>query len=201
MVSDPRSSEISARNRDAILDATEAIMRDEGYAAVSSRRVAERAGLKSKLVHYYFDTMDDLFAAVYERSEQEYLQRQLQALTASNPLRAIWELSIHPKRTALAMEMIALSNHRKTIRKQIARSLEQMHQVQTSVIAKYVNEAGLDAARYSPIILSYIISGVSRAIVTESAMGVTTQHAEVLAFAEQRLQEIEGSRHDRGSSG
>jgi TetR/AcrR family transcriptional regulator len=54
--------------RDAILDATESIMVEEGYAAVTSRRVAERAGLKSKLVHYYFRTMEDLFVAVYERS-------------------------------------------------------------------------------------------------------------------------------------
>ena len=40
--------------REAILDAAEAIMVEQGYAAVTFRLVEERAGLKSKLVHYHF---------------------------------------------------------------------------------------------------------------------------------------------------
>ena len=47
--------------RAALLDAAQQLMLDEGYAAVTSRRVAAQAGLKPQLVHYYFRTMDDLF--------------------------------------------------------------------------------------------------------------------------------------------
>jgi hypothetical protein len=36
-------------------------MLDEGYAAVSSRRVAHRLGFNAALVYYYFENMDDLF--------------------------------------------------------------------------------------------------------------------------------------------
>ena len=56
-----------AKNRTVLLDAAEQLMRDEGYAAVTSRRVAEKAGLKPQLVHYYFRTMDDLFLELYRR--------------------------------------------------------------------------------------------------------------------------------------
>jgi AcrR family transcriptional regulator len=194
MRAERKPAEETAKTREAILDATEAIMREEGYAAVSSRRVAEKAGLKSQLVHYHFGSMDDLFVALYERNGRVFLERQLQALTSPNPLRALWELSIHPQRTAFALEMIALSNHRKTIRKQIAQSLEQMHSVQIAVITRYLTERGLDLADYPPVVLSYVIAGVSRALVTESAMGLTDRHAEVTAFAEQRLRELEGTR-------
>ena len=38
-------------------------MIDEGYAAVSTRRVAAKAGLTPPLVHYYFPTTDDLLLA------------------------------------------------------------------------------------------------------------------------------------------
>src|ERR1700758_5191902 len=99
-----KSGEESSSTRDAILDATEAIMVEEGYPAVTSRRVAERAGLKSQLVHYHFGTMDDLFVAVYERSEREFLRRHLQAVSADNPLRALWDLSLHPQRNRLSQE-------------------------------------------------------------------------------------------------
>ena len=42
------------------MDAAEQLLLEEGYAAVTSRRVGARAGLKPQLVHYYFRTMDDL---------------------------------------------------------------------------------------------------------------------------------------------
>jgi AcrR family transcriptional regulator len=177
--------------RDAILDATEAIMIEEGYAAVTSRRVAERAGLKSQLVHYYFGTMDDLFVAVYERVEQEFLQRHLQAATSPNPLRAIWELSIHPKRTRLSQELVALSHHKKAISKITARVMTQMHSVDAAFIARYLDEAGVDRETYPPLVISYMINGLSRLLVTQEAHGVTSGRAEVLAFAERLLNELE----------
>jgi AcrR family transcriptional regulator len=194
---EPRTSEESVGTRDAILDATETIMRDEGYAAVSSRRVAEKAGLRSQLVHYHFGSMDELFVAIYERSEAEYLQRLQQALTSENPLRALWELAIHPKRTALALEMTALSNHRKSLRKQIAHTLDQMHAVQTAIITKYIADAGIDPAAYPPVIISYIIAGVSRSLATETALGFTEMHPEIIAFAERQLAELEKKRQVR----
>jgi AcrR family transcriptional regulator len=54
----------------ALLHAAEQLMLEEGYAAVSSRRVAARAGTNAALVYCYFDTMDDLFLAVLRRQAQ-----------------------------------------------------------------------------------------------------------------------------------
>lgn len=172
-------------------------MVDEGYAAVTSRRVAERAGLKSQLVHYHFGTMDDLFVAVYERSEREFLRRHLQAVTSANPLRALWELSIHPQRTRLAQELTALSNHKKAIRKITARVIEQMHSINSAFITKYLEEAGVDQARYSPMVISYIINGVSRSLVSEEALGVEVGRSEVLACVRSLLTEVEAQHRAR----
>ena len=57
----------SSETRALIIEATEAVIREEGYAAASTRRVALRAGLKPSLVHYYFPTTDDLLLAVFEQ--------------------------------------------------------------------------------------------------------------------------------------
>ncbi|MDT5336021.1 MAG: hypothetical protein QOD90_1526, partial [Mycobacterium sp.] len=56
MASDRRIGAPDAKNRGVLLDAAEQLMIEDGYAAVTSRRVAERAGLKPQLVHYYFRT-------------------------------------------------------------------------------------------------------------------------------------------------
>ena len=60
-----------AKNRAVLLDAAERLLLTEGYAAVTSRRVAAEAGLKPQLVHYYFATMDDLYLAVFRRRAEE----------------------------------------------------------------------------------------------------------------------------------
>jgi AcrR family transcriptional regulator len=186
-----KNSEESVTTREAILNATEAIMVEEGYTAVTSRRVAERAGFKSQLVHYHFGTMDDLLVAVYERSEKDFLRRHLKALSSSNPLRALWELSIHPQRTRLAQELIALSNHKASIRKITARILEQMHSITEAFVGKYLDEAGADREKFPPIVLSHIINGLSRSVVLCEALGLSAGRSEVLAFADRVLGEWE----------
>ena len=98
-----RSTSDNASTKQAILDATEKIMCDEGYAAVSSRRVAEVAGLKSQLVHYHFGTMNNLFLALFRRAEEDFLARQVLSLTSTTPLRSLWEQSLHQSDTRLTM--------------------------------------------------------------------------------------------------
>ena len=55
-----------------IFATTRQLMLDEGYAAVTTRRVAKDAGLTSALVHYYFPTTDDLLVALYRKASEDY---------------------------------------------------------------------------------------------------------------------------------
>ncbi len=71
-----------AKNRTVLLDAAEKVMLEHGYAAVSSRRVAEQAGLKPQLVHYYFVNMDELLAEVFRRRAEQGLEFQAKALAS-----------------------------------------------------------------------------------------------------------------------
>src|SRR5580700_5278602 len=83
----------TSKTRLALLDATERVMLEDGYAAVTSRRVAAEAGLKPQLVHYYFRTMEDLFLALYRRRVDQGFERRAQALLSEQPLWSFWELS------------------------------------------------------------------------------------------------------------
>jgi AcrR family transcriptional regulator len=54
------------RRRDALLDAGVELLTEGGFAAVSHRAVAERAGLPLAATTYYFRSRDDLIAAAFE---------------------------------------------------------------------------------------------------------------------------------------
>ena len=56
--------------RALILDATEKLMVEEGYAAVSSRRIAQELGINAATIHYYYPATDDVFIALHQRMTQ-----------------------------------------------------------------------------------------------------------------------------------
>jgi len=112
MASPRRIAGPNAKNRAVLLDAAERLMLDEGYAAVSSRRVAAAAGLKPQLVHYYFRTMDDLFVEVFRRRAERDLAGFERAIAADGSLRNLWRLNADPHGAAFTMEFVALANHR-----------------------------------------------------------------------------------------
>ena len=78
--------------RNALLDATQALMRDRGYAAVTTRQVAAGAGVDSALVAYYFGSLDGLFVALFQRGAERSFERLQEALGSEQPLWGYWDL-------------------------------------------------------------------------------------------------------------
>ena len=56
-----------AAAEEALLDAAERLLADAGYAAVTTRRLAEEAGVNHGLVHYYFGSNENLLVRALER--------------------------------------------------------------------------------------------------------------------------------------
>ena len=168
----------SAVTRSVILDAAERVMVEEGYAAVTTRRIAERSGLKPPLVHYHFKTTDDLLTALYRRGAEQSLQRHASALAQEDPLTAMWRTNSDKERTALALEFMALANHRKFIREEIARYAEQIRAIQVATLERYLREQGLEGRPFSPLALSVFLAGVARALVMEDGVGIRLGHEE-----------------------
>jgi AcrR family transcriptional regulator len=192
MTSARRIGSPDAKNRAVLLDAAEQLMLEEGYAAVTSRRVAQKAALKPQLVHYYFRTMDDLFLAAFRRRGEDGLRLQAQALQSPQPLWALWRFSTDPAATALTMEYVALANHRKALKAEIAYYAERFRDEQTKALATALRRYGIDLAEVPPLVWSVLITSVSRVLVMEHALGMSLGHPETVAFVERYLHRLEG---------
>jgi AcrR family transcriptional regulator len=74
------------RRRDAIVDAALSVARRKGLAATTVRDVASEMGSSSGLIHHYFETMDDVIAAAFERvAGQDLVETEALLRDAGDP--------------------------------------------------------------------------------------------------------------------
>ncbi|TNM38470.1 TetR/AcrR family transcriptional regulator [Nocardioides albidus] len=109
--------------RAAILDAATDVMRREGVAACSVRRIAKAAGVSPSVIHYYFADAQEIVDFGYASITDRYFAR-LEAVrgTFSDPAADFWHLiaaytepwNAHPRMTLLWSEYYTMSgnNHR-----------------------------------------------------------------------------------------
>jgi AcrR family transcriptional regulator len=169
----------------ALVDAARRLMLESGYAAVTSRKVAARAGLKPQLVHYYFRTMDDLFLAVVRSGAEQNLERQRRALASPEPLRALWEFASDPAGATMTMEFSALANHRKAIRTELAAYAEQFRRLQSEALAALLASSGIDVEAFPPETLAFVMTAIAQMLVLEEALGLATGHERMRTVVEE----------------
>jgi AcrR family transcriptional regulator len=184
-----------SQTRTALLDAAELLMVEHGYAAVTTRSVAAHAGVNNGLLYYYFGTMDDLFLELYRRRSKRSLNRLRQVLDDPQPLWALWEQARDASSNAIVMEFIALANHRKAIKKEIAAQSRRHRRLQldrlTTVLAGY----GVDLDRWPAAALILLMAGTARFLLLEESFNVDVGHAEAIALIEREIGALEGARH------
>jgi TetR/AcrR family transcriptional regulator len=173
--------------RAKLLDAAEQLMLADGYAAVTSRQVGRTAGLSSQLVHYYFATMDDLFLEVFRRRADEGLARFERALETKPTLRTIWSSLNDGSGSSFNLEFVALANHRKAIRAEIASYAERFRTMQLAAISAILAEREPLPNGITPTTILVAMAGISQLVALERALGVSGGHDEILAFIERYL--------------
>jgi AcrR family transcriptional regulator len=75
----------------ALLAAAEECLRMHGYAGLSTRRVAESAGMPLSQIHYHFGSKEALVLALLEHQNMRLLERQSRTFAANVPLWKRWE--------------------------------------------------------------------------------------------------------------
>jgi len=183
----------TSKTREILLDCVEKMILEEGYASVSYRALASKAGVTPSLVQYYFPNLDDIFIAAIRRYSERNLILLTEALErrSGDPLRAVWEYSWDEATGALITEFMALGNHRKSIRKEIASVTESVRKVQlNALVAKYGKDARPIGDLSLPA-LQLLMSGLPKFLNLEKGIGVKSAHAEVTEAFERYIDSVE----------
>ncbi len=190
MASGRRRGVESSATRAILIEAAAQLIREQGYAAVTARRVASRAGLKPQLVHYYFRTMDELFVAVIRLGGEMMLEQVAKAVASEQPLEAVWRLARDSRSAILSMEFLALANRRKAVRAEVKRYAEQIRIVQTAALQRHFEIRGF-RPEIAPIVAMMLMNSVAQNLLLEDALGISLGHKETREFIEHALRRME----------
>jgi len=181
----------SSATRVALMDGVEAVMREDGYGALTARSVAERAGLKHQLVYYYFQTLDDLLIATYDRHIARYQARIEQALAGPRPLHAFWQAHSNPTDSVLNMEFLSLANHNEAIRARTISFGEEVRRLGLGQLDALLRRPAPDMDPVTPFAVTMALSAVGSILGLETAIGIGGGHAETRAMIEWCIDRLE----------
>ena len=165
------------------MDAAERLLVDVGHAGISTRRLAEEAGVNHGLVHYYFGSNEQLLVRTLERFTERLIARQRELYAADMPFAEKWRTAM---RFLVAedlayekvwLELQALAWNDDALRERLARVNGEWRVLLTEAFADPHRELGI------PMPLEALVSLVmtfNLGIMVERLGGVETGHADLL---------------------
>ena len=185
-----RMGPVGSVNWHAMLDAAEATLLEEGYGSLTSRRIAERVGVKQRLVYYYFQTMDELIVETFRRMAQRELERMQRTLDGAMPVRELWDVCIHTTDSRITSEFMALAYRNEELSREVVKFIEESRRIQAEAAARSIARSQVS----SPLDadgLALLATGIALAMTRENALGVNKGHASLIAMVEAFLDRIE----------
>jgi AcrR family transcriptional regulator len=175
---------------EALLDAAERLLLDVGYAGITTRRLAEAAGVNHGLVHYYFGSNENLLVRALERFTDGLVARQRELYASDQPFIEKWRTAMRylvsedVTYEKIWMELQALAWNNEDIRARLERVNAEWRAVLTDAFEEPHRELGIDMPLEAlvSLVLTFNIG-----IMVERLGGIETGHAELLDWIDSWL--------------
>jgi AcrR family transcriptional regulator len=175
---------------DALLDAAERLLVDAGYQGITTRRLAEEAGVNHGLVHYYFGSIENLLVRALERFTDRLIARQRELYAADVPFIEKWRtamrylLSEDVTYEKVWMELQAMAWNHPDLRERLARVDDEWRGVLTDAFAVPHRELGIDMPLEA---LVSLVMTFNIGIIVERLGGIETGHDALLDWIDRWL--------------
>jgi AcrR family transcriptional regulator len=168
---------------EALLDAAERLLVDVGYAGITTRRLAEEAGVNHDLVHYYFGSNENLLVRALERFTERLIDRQRELYAAEMPFVEKWRTAMRylvsedVTYEKVWLELQALGWNHPELRERLARVNAEWRAVLTDAFAEPHRELKIDMPLDA---LVSLVMTFNIGVIVERLGGIETGHDELL---------------------
>ena len=187
-------SKTAARSaaEEALLDGAERLLVEQGHAGITTRRLAEAAGVNHGLVHYYFGSNENLLARALERFTERLIERQRALYAADVPFLEKWRTAMRhliaddATYEKIWMELQALAWNEPELRARLADVNARWRAVLTEAFAEPHRALGI--AMPLDALVSLVIT-FNLGIMVERLGGIGDGHDALLAWIDGYLAE------------
>lgn len=197
-----------AETSELLLDAAERLLIHDGITALSTRRLAEEAGVNHGLVHYSFASMGDVALRTAQRATARLIERQRQMYDAPGPFLDKWRTAMafldedirsgYPK---LMFELSALGWNDRVLAAALAEMDAQWRGVLATAVTAALEEYHLDPQEFPVEALVTLIATFNLGIEAERLIGVDTGHRALLTWIDAWLCGLQRKASNKDSRG
>ncbi len=183
---------------EALLDAAESLLVEVGYAAITVRKLADRAGVNHGLVHYYFGSMEEVFLQTLERFTNRLIERQT---GCTRPRCRSWRSGARrwptsrPTSTAATRRCGSSCRRWPGTTRRCGTGWRRCSAGGTTCCDRPSRSgstsSGVDKERFPPDAVVTLVTTFNQGVMLEHLSGVTTGHDELLAMIDGWLTERE----------
>lgn len=182
-----------------LMDAAEGLLYEVGYAGVTTRAVAEAAGVNHGLVHYYFGSMEELLSQTLERFVEQ-LAVALETLYADPNLTFAekWHLgsqfwvdeptSRFPK---ILLELLAMGWNMPALRTRLTEVHARFRAIFEHHFGQALRDYDLDESQFPLKVIVAAVTSFQLGLIVEGLSGVEEGHQELLDWIQQWIDALE----------
>lgn len=177
-----------------------------GYAGITTRKLAEEAGLNHGLVHYYFGSMQELLLQVLERFTDRLIARQRAMYASEIPFLEKWRTAMRyldedstSGYSKVWFELQALGWNDPDIRKRVAKVDQAWGQVVTEAFDKAMTEYKLDRREFPLQAVTALVFTFNEGMFLRTLSGIRTGHKELLDWIDRWLEDLDAKMRKRSA--
>jgi AcrR family transcriptional regulator len=183
----------------ALMDAAEDLLYEVGYAGVTTRAVAEAAGVNHGLVHYYFGSMEELLSQTLERFVEQ-LALALETLYADPNLTFAekWRLgsqfwvdeptSRFPK---ILLELLAMGWNMPALRTRLTEVHARFRAIFEHHFGQALRDYDLDESQFPLKVIVAAVTSFQLGLIVEGLSSVEEGHQELLDWIQRWIDALE----------
>jgi TetR/AcrR family transcriptional regulator len=179
-----------------ILDAAESLLIEDGHRAVTTRRLAERAGVNHGLIHYYFGSIEEVLLQTLERFTARLTARQRDLYAADVPFIERWRTAMRyltedyeSGYDKIWLELQALGWNNVTVQTRVAAVFAEWHSILTPAFDAGLDELGVDKVQWPTEAVVALVMTFNEGIMLELLSGFDSGHRSLLALVDGLLED------------
>jgi AcrR family transcriptional regulator len=174
----------------ALLDAAERLLVEVGYSGITTRKLAEEAGVNHGLVHYYFGSIENVLVRALERFTERLIERQRELYASDMPFIEKWRTAMRYLVSEdltyekVWLELQALAWNDPGLRDRLARVNGEWRRVLTQAFEEPRRELGIEIPLDA---LVSLVMTFNIGFIVERLGGIETGHGELLDWIDRWL--------------